>query len=236
MMGLRLQDHRREYCAYYSALWCRRHIHATKATVDTIRGEGYQQGMQPKRHAVRPGLGRCVRVVIALGLGGFLLAACGNVNTKTENEYPDVDPKSGKRNPYQSTDSIFGSSGLSFGTGKSTRENEDSGGGIGVNSFLWRASLDTVAFMPVASADPFGGVIITDWYAMPEAPNERFKVNVYIMGRALRADGVRVAVFRQVHEDQGDWQDASVPVQTASGIEDAILTRARQLRFDTMEQ
>lgn len=188
------------------------------------------------RHAKRPGTGRCSRVIFALALGALLLAGCGNVNTKTEREYPDVDPKSGQRNPYGKPDSMFGPGGLTFGSGKSARDNEDSGGGIGVNSFLWRASLDTVAFMPVASADPFGGVIITDWYAMPEAPNERFKVNVYIMGRALRADGVRVAVFRQVHEGAADWQDASVPIQTASGIEDAILTRARQLRFDTMQQ
>ena len=102
---------------------------------------------------------------------------------------------------------------------------------IGVNAFLWRASLDTVAAMPVNSADPFGGVIITDWHAQPAAPNERFKLNVYILGRALRADGVRVAVFRQVLSAVG-WQDAPVPSTTGSSIEDAILTRARQLRLE----
>ena len=90
--------------------------------------------------------------------------------------------------------------------------------------------------MPVASADPFGGVIITDWYAMPEAPEERFKMNVYILGRALRADGVRVAVFRQVQDGAGGWQDAAVPDAANTRIEDAILTRARQLRFDTLQQ
>ena len=84
--------------------------------------------------------------------------------------------------------------------------------------------------MPVNSADPFGGVIITDWHANVEAPNERFKLNVYILGRQLRADGIRVAVFRQVLNRAGQWQDASVPETTKTKIEDSILTRARQLR------
>ena len=104
---------------------------------------------------------------------------------------------------------------------------------IGVNAFLWRASLDTIASMPVNSADPFGGVIITDWHAQPAAPSERFKLNIYILGRALRADGVRVAVFRQVLSAVG-WQDAPVPSTTGSSIEDAILTRARQLRREAL--
>ena len=59
--------------------------------------------------------------------------------------------------------------------------------GIGVNSYLWRAALDTVAFMPLASADPYGGVIITEWYVNPEKPDERFKVTIYILDTRLRA-------------------------------------------------
>ncbi len=104
--------------------------------------------------------------------------------------------------------------------------------GIGVNTFLWRASLDTVAFMPLSSADPFGGVIITDWYSPPEVPSERFKMTVYILDRQLRADGVKVSVFRQELSSGDRWVDSSVGVNTASELEDAILTRARQLRSD----
>ena len=78
-------------------------------------------------------------------------------------------------------------------------------------------------------------MIITDWYAMPETPGERFKINVYILSRALRADGVRVAVFRQVQDGKGGWQDASIAGGTDVRIEEAILTRARQLRFDTLQ-
>jgi len=109
------------------------------------------------------------------------------------------------------------------------------GRSIGVNSFLWRASLDTISFMPVSSADPFGGVIITDWYSASEAPNERFKLNVYILGRALRADGVRVAVFRQILSSQGGWRDTPINDDTATKIEDSILTRARQLRNEVLQ-
>lgn len=109
------------------------------------------------------------------------------------------------------------------------------GRSIGVNSFLWRASLDTISFMPVSSADPFGGVIITDWYSAGEAPNERFKLNVYILGRALRADGVRVAVFRQILDSAGNWRDTVLSDATATKIEDSILTRARQLRNEVLQ-
>jgi hypothetical protein len=104
--------------------------------------------------------------------------------------------------------------------------------GIGVNSYLWRASLDTLNFMPLASADPFGGVIITDWYSDPSTPNERFKATVYILDTRLRADALNVSIFRQ-SQVNGAWTDATVDPETEIQIENAILTRARQLRLST---
>ena len=83
--------------------------------------------------------------------------------------------------------------------------------------------------MPLASADPFGGVILTDWYSPPETPNERIKLNVFILDRQLRTDGIQVKVFRQVLRS-GSWRDAEVAEGTARQLEDAILTRARQMR------
>jgi hypothetical protein len=153
--------------------------------------------------------------------GGVLLSACENADTtplKSEQEK--------RREEMGGT--VFGATGL-FG-GPSTPQSD--GSGLGVNAFLWRASLDTVSVWPVTSADPYGGVIITDWYAPPQTPNERFKLNVYIIDRALRADGVRVAVFRQVRGGS-DWQDAAVQPETATKLEDAILMRARQMRNQT---
>jgi hypothetical protein len=98
-----------------------------------------------------------------------------------------------------------------------------------VNAYLWRASLDTLSFMPLASADPFGGVVITDWYQPPSAPGERFKVTAYIMGRQLRTDALRVTVFRQV-EQGGQWADSPVSANMATDMEDKVLARARELR------
>jgi hypothetical protein len=100
-----------------------------------------------------------------------------------------------------------------------------------VNSYLWRATLDTLAFMPLVSADPYGGVVITDWYANPEKPDERFKATVYILDTRLRADGLNVTVFKQVRDAAGGWIDAPLASQTDSDIENAILTKARQLRL-----
>lgn len=106
--------------------------------------------------------------------------------------------------------------------------------GMGVNAYLWRATLDTLAFMPLASADPFGGVVITDWYVNPEKTDERFKTTVYILDTRLRADGLNVTVFKQTKNDKGEWVDAPVAGQTDIDIENAILTRARQLRLSNL--
>jgi len=174
-------------------------------------------------------------VVRLLAVAALLTAAACN-SDNTQYTYPEKTGKNGSNSTYsptgQKNDSVFGPDGLNlFGGGK---KNEDGGGGggIGVNSYLWRASLDSIAFMPLASADPFGGVIITDWYTPPETPNERFKLNIYILGRQLRADGVKAAVFRQRRDDTGAWVDAAVETKTAVDLENVILTRARQLRID----
>jgi hypothetical protein len=106
---------------------------------------------------------------------------------------------------------------------------------IGVNGYLWRATLDTLSFMPLASADPYGGVIITDWYTNPEKPDERFKCTVYILDSRLRADGLNVAVFKQNRDATGNWIDAPSAGQTETDIENAILTRARQLRLSNIK-
>lgn len=105
---------------------------------------------------------------------------------------------------------------------------------IGVNSFLWRASLDALSFMPLLQADSSGGVIITDWYANPSNPNERMKVTVSILDRDLRADALRVAASRQVAQG-GSWVDAPVQAATVQKLEEIILTRARDLRQSAVE-
>lgn len=113
--------------------------------------------------------------------------------------------------------------------------NPDSAAQIGVNGYLWRATLDTLSFMPLASADPYGGIIITDWYAFPEKPDERFKITVYILDARLRADGLNVAVFSQHKDAGGQWIDAPSTSQTETDIENAILDKARRLRLSNLK-
>lgn len=171
------------------------------------------------------------RIATTLSIFAALgLAACNGV--KPEASYPTRPDAGGNGDIVysdQKRSTVFGE-GQSLGSqifGKSDEEN--SGSGIGVNSFLWRAALDTISFMPVASADPFGGVILTDWYENPEKPGERFKLNVLILDQQLRADGIRVAAFKQV-ATSGGWRDAAVPTDMAFQIENAILKRARELK------
>jgi hypothetical protein len=106
---------------------------------------------------------------------------------------------------------------------------------IGVNSYLWRATLDTLAFMPLASADPYGGVVITDWYSDPQKPDERFKCTVYILDTRLRGDALKVTVFKEVSNGQGGWVASQAADQTSIDIENAILTKARQLRVSNLK-
>jgi hypothetical protein len=100
---------------------------------------------------------------------------------------------------------------------------------IGVNSYLWRAALETLSFMPLTQADSSGGVIVTDWYSNPNNPNERMKVTVSILDQDLRADALRVAASREVLQN-GTWIAAPVQAATVQKLEDIILTKARDLR------
>ncbi len=154
------------------------------------------------------------------------LSACSGM--KGEAKYPTGSDRGATgNNIYEKPKSIFGEGGLSLG-GK--RSDDDAQTGIGVNAHLWRAALDTVSFMPLASADPFGGVILTDWYTNPDTPNERVKLNVFILDKKLTANGVSVKVFRQ-SRGKGGWVDAKTAPETARQLEDAILTRARQMKI-----
>ena len=121
-----------------------------------------------------------------------------------------------------------------FGGGKSRSPAASDAPAIGVNGFLWRATLDTLSFMPLVSADPYGGVVITDWYINPEKTDERFKYTVYILDSRLRADGLNVAVFKQAKDPSGNWVDVAAAPQTETDIENAILTKARQLRLSNV--
>ncbi len=100
---------------------------------------------------------------------------------------------------------------------------------IGVNSYLWRASLETLSFMPLLQTDSTGGVILTDWYINPNAQNERMKLTVTILDQDLRADALRVAASRQTLQN-GQWVDAPVQAATTQKLEEIILTKARDLR------
>jgi hypothetical protein len=104
---------------------------------------------------------------------------------------------------------------------------------IAVNSYLWRAALDTVSFAPLLQANPASGVIITDWYTSPRAPGERVKLTVAVLDPDLRTDALRVSAARQVNQG-GAWVDAPVSAATVQKLEDIILTRARDLRRSTV--
>ena len=173
------------------------------------------------------------RLIAPAALSAMLvLAGCGGAKQRgvADDEYQDYRTKGGEQGK------LFGDQGLVFGIGKGAGKADEAGGGaLGVNAYLWRGALDTLAFMPLASADPFGGTIITDWYEPPAGAGERFKATAYILGRQLRADGVKVSIFRQTIQN-GRWVDSAVSPVTTSEIENKVLARARELRSQTAAQ
>ena len=171
--------------------------------------------------------------VLTFGLIATSLAGCGGTREMQPNEYNDP-LYAGPKGSLIGDDSNGGSGGamITLGTAKNKSSSGDVSG-IAVNAYLWRGALDTLSFMPLASADPFGGVIITDWYSPAGTTGERFKATAYILGRELRADAVRVAVFHQISKG-GQWVDAPVSVATQTELEDKVLTRARELRAQSV--
>ncbi len=159
----------------------------------------------------------------------LLVAACGGENQRMvqNDEYGDWRGSRVRQRPLGTNAGL-----VVFGVDKEREERQAAaaaGAGLSVNAYLWRAALDTLSFMPLASADPFGGTIITDWHSPPAAQGERFRAQAYVMGRQLRSDGVRVQIFRQVLE-RGQWVDSPVSAATNSEMEDKVLARARELR------
>ena len=170
----------------------------------------------------------CPSRMIVIFLTGFLLLGCSvfdDEKKSTDNGTGTKQVATGSKSPDKGLLNTW--FGLNEQGGGADRPN---GGGISVNGFLWRAALDTISFMPLAQADPFGGIILTEWYRPPETRDERFKVNIYILDSELRADGLRVSVFRQRMNRNGVWLDAAVHKDTGTNMENAILKRARQMR------
>ncbi len=168
--------------------------------------------------------------VVLIALAG--LAACSGVDVKPNPTAPNY-MGGPATSPGEGTGQVSSGNLLKdlFG-GSNKNAGANAGSPIAVNAYLWRGTLDTLSFMPLASADPFGGIIITDWYSPPSAPDERFKATAYILGRQLRADAIKLSLFHQIYQS-GRWVDAPVSPDTVGDIEAKILDRARQLRIET---
>lgn len=167
----------------------------------------------------------------------FVVAACDG-NFRAEEQVGPAGPKSNPNRGNQQRSGVLGSDltvgrlldGTAFGGAE-----QEGGSSLPVNRFLWQASLQTLDFMPLASTDPYTGVIATDWSSPPGAAGERVKVTVYVTNPQLAASALKVAVFREVRTETGIWQPAPVNPDTPRQLEDAILTKARQIKIAELE-
>ena len=149
--------------------------------------------------------------------GDIYIGGEGNGGAKTsfdQNIQTFKNNLSGKRNPAEAAPKSATGSGFA-------------------GTILWRATLDTISFLPLASADASTGIIITDWYSLPDYPNERVKLNAYVKTLELRSDAIKISYFKQARDKNGEWSDSPVDGRTASDLENTILSRARQIRLDS---
>ena len=170
-------------------------------------------------------LGRLCVWGVALLMGAVLLLAGCERNKPYESTASTDRTSSGRIEQQGTAEPIGQRRAFTRQSGNNLRS-----GQVQINGYLWRAALDTVSFMPLSSADPYGGVIITDWYSPPETPQERFKVTVLVRGQDLRSDGVKVTVFRQARDGAGLWIDSEIDNNTQLDMENIILSQARALR------
>jgi hypothetical protein len=170
----------------------------------------------------------------------LLVAAGCEGNYAPDEDYVPPAPNAGRERGRDPSDTLFGEEGLTlnrltsgelFDLGEDARD-----GNMPVNRYLWQGALDTLDFMPLASTDPFTGVIATEWATTPENPRERFKVTAYVTSHELEASSLRVAVFREALTEDGLWVPRPVSAETVTRLEDAILTRSRQIRIAAIEQ
>jgi hypothetical protein len=157
----------------------------------------------------------------------LLVAGCNNVS---KDNAPPVEKADKRKLGFGS---IAGEDFLTFG---GPRKNTGPSNNLSVNQYLWQASLQTLEFLPLASIDSSGGVIVTDWYSTSTAPNEKVKVCVYILSNILRADAIKVIVYKQIRAANGNWIQAASCAQTATDLENIILTKARQLKIQDKKE
>ena len=166
----------------------------------------------------------------------LVLVACSNepIIIKPPEEKVDVEDRIHDR--LTGGTKFFGDQGiLTLGnTGRNNMDNNQ-GSGVGVNTFLWRASLEAINFMPIMQVDPFGGVIITDWHSVTETPNERYKLTILILGKTLQANALKVSMFKQKRENN-NWVNSEVNPSIIRDIENNILSRARKFRIASNAQ
>jgi hypothetical protein len=166
---------------------------------------------------------------VILSFVSLLVTACtSSQQVESKTEFPGTQEEQRRTR----LGALGGGDGLLKFGGRDKEDESGTASGIGVNSYIWRATLDTLSFMPFISADPFGGIIITDWYEDPKARGERFKMTIVMMSATLRSDAVKVSVFKQRYHDKAGWQDAEVTESLSRDLENKILTRARQLRAE----
>lgn len=167
------------------------------------------------------------RNLISLISGSILLSACSGDYAPTDGQQAPMSREDARKTGFGS---VLGDDVLLFGAPKKYDPSQT--GVSRVNHFLWQASLDVLSFMPLASSDAAGGVLVTDWYSTADRPNERIKVAVEITDRVLRADAVHVRISKQIKK-AGDWIAVSSDVTVSREMEDLILTKARDLKIKT---
>ena len=158
----------------------------------------------------------------------LLILITGCEGMSVDRSYPD--PLARKKT---TKGKLFGEEGITLFNSKEKKQSQSNTiAGMSLNKYLWRASLDVISFIPLISADPFGGTIITDWYTPTGTSGERFKLNIFILDEKFSVNSLKVSAFSQKKNSNGVWIDSSTSPNFQVNIENAIFSRARQIKFN----
>ena len=156
----------------------------------------------------------------------FFLISCSSV---------PVDPVTGERKTYELDekkrirDNIEKGGGIFGDIGKSSKETTFS---FGTSNVLWRATLKSLEFMPLASIDYSGGVLVTDWYSENANPQEKIKIMVRFLSNELRTDSVVVIAHKMNCNTQGVCSTTILNEKFNESIKDTIINTARLIKIE----
>tara|TARA_B100001250_G_scaffold406794_1_gene426451 strand:+ start:1433 stop:1993 length:561 start_codon:yes stop_codon:yes gene_type:complete len=161
---------------------------------------------------------KIINIAFFLCFGTFLLSSCAPFNSVDAKKFPPNPELRVKKN-------------MEEGRGFRLMDGNNKKGGttyeFASSNELWRASLDTIDFMPLASVNYSGGIIITDWYGNNQTTNENIKISIRFLTNEIRSDALDIKVFKKVCDSTNKCKISETSGELIKELNRKILKQAK---------